>query len=78
MRTESDESAPPVLIITFSLLIIPSIALSIINNYFGLYKFVYGQPNQKNSNITNSQNIQSIPIKKIQVGDIDFAYKVFW
>jgi pimeloyl-ACP methyl ester carboxylesterase len=67
------ESAPPVLIITFSLLI----ALSIINNYFGLYKFVYGQPNQMNANITNSLNIESISSKKVQVGDIDFAYKSF-
>jgi pimeloyl-ACP methyl ester carboxylesterase len=62
-----------VLIITFSLLI----ALSIINNYFGLYKFVYGQPNQMNANITNSLNIESISSKKVQVGDIDFAYKSF-
>jgi len=75
----------PVLIITFSLLIIPSIALSIINNYSALsiinnysgpYKFVYGQTGQKNFNVTNSPNIQNIPIKKIHVGDINIAYKV--
>jgi pimeloyl-ACP methyl ester carboxylesterase len=66
-----------VLIITFSLLIISSITLSIINNYSGPYKFVYGQPDQKNFNITHSQNIQNIPIKKIHVGDINIAYKVF-
>jgi|GEM_PF-2041710 hypothetical protein len=60
-------NAAPGLIITFSLLIIPSIALSIINNYSGAYKFVYGQPDQKNFNFTNSPNIQNIPIKKIQV-----------
>jgi pimeloyl-ACP methyl ester carboxylesterase len=66
-------AAPPVFIITFSLLI----ALSIINNYFGPYKFVYGQPNQMNANITNSLNIESIPSKKVHVGDIDIAYKSF-
>jgi hypothetical protein len=70
-------NAAPGLIITFSLLIIPSIALSIINNYSGAYKFVYGQPDQKNFNFTNSPNIQNIPIKKIQVWDINIAYKVF-
>jgi hypothetical protein len=66
-------TAPPVLIITFFFLI----ALSIINNYFGPYKFVYGQPNQMNAKITNSLNIESIPSKKVHVGDIDIAYKSF-
>jgi hypothetical protein len=66
-------AAPPVLVITFSLLI----ALSIINNYFGPYRFVYGQPNQMNANITNSLNIESISSKKVHVGDIDIAYKSF-
>ena len=47
--------------------------------YFGFTKVVYGQsdPNQVNSNTTNSVNIQDIPVKKIHVGDIDIAYKVF-
>ena len=30
-----------------------------------------------NSNATNFVNIQNIPIKKIHVGDIDIAYKMF-
>jgi hypothetical protein len=30
-----------------------------------------------NSNTTNSVNIQDIPVKKVHVGDIDIAYKVF-
>jgi pimeloyl-ACP methyl ester carboxylesterase len=30
-----------------------------------------------NSNVTNSLNIQNIPVKKVHVGDIDIAYKVF-
>jgi pimeloyl-ACP methyl ester carboxylesterase len=47
--------------------------------YFGFAKVVYGQsnPNQVNSNTTSSVNIQDIPVKKIHVGDIDVAYKVF-
>ena len=40
---------------------------------------MYGQsdPNQMNSNTTNSVNIQDIPLKKVHVGDIDIAYKMF-
>jgi hypothetical protein len=30
-----------------------------------------------NSNTTNSVNIQNIPARKVHVGDIDIAYKVF-
>jgi pimeloyl-ACP methyl ester carboxylesterase len=30
-----------------------------------------------NSNTTNSVNLQDIPVKKIHVGDIDIAYKMF-
>jgi pimeloyl-ACP methyl ester carboxylesterase len=42
-------------------------------------KVVYGQPgsNQTNSNTTNSPDIQNIPLKKVHVGDIDIAYKMF-
>ena len=29
------------------------------------------------TNITNSLDIQSIPVKKVHVGDIDIAYKIF-
>jgi pimeloyl-ACP methyl ester carboxylesterase len=57
------------------------ISISSISNYgyFGFTKVVYGQsdPNQVNSNITSSVNIQDIPVKKIHVGDIDVAYKMF-
>ena len=38
---------------------------------------VYGQPNQSNFNVTDSQNIQNIPAKKVLVGDIEIAYKAF-
>ena len=41
----------------------------------------YGQASQKNSdknkNNANSPNIQNIPAKRVHVGDIDIAYKVF-
>jgi pimeloyl-ACP methyl ester carboxylesterase len=47
--------------------------------YFGFIKVVYGQsdPDQMNSNTTNSVNIQDIPLEKVRVGDIDVAYKMF-
>jgi pimeloyl-ACP methyl ester carboxylesterase len=38
---------------------------------------VYGQPDQVDLNVTDSSpNIQNIPAKKVQVGDIDIAYKM--
>ena len=47
--------------------------------YFDITKVVYGQPDldQMNSNITNSVNLQDIPLEKVHVGDIDVAYKMF-
>lgn len=47
--------------------------------YFGFAKVAYGQsdPNQVNSNTTSSVNIQNIPLKKVRIGDIDIAYKMF-
>jgi pimeloyl-ACP methyl ester carboxylesterase len=39
---------------------------------------VYGQPDQVDLNFTDSSpNIQNIPVQKVQVGDIDVAYKMF-
>jgi pimeloyl-ACP methyl ester carboxylesterase len=69
----------------FILIIIPGNAIFLIsnnNNYFGTTSnFVYGQQQPKNqmnsNNITNSLDIQSIPVKKVHVGDIDIAYKIF-
>jgi pimeloyl-ACP methyl ester carboxylesterase len=47
--------------------------------YFDITKIVYGQsdPDQTNSNTTNSINMQDIPLQKVHVGDIDVAYKMF-
>ena len=73
---------PLSIVFVFILIIIPGNAILISNNnYFGTTSnFVYGQqqPNQMNfNNITNSLDIQSIPSKKVHVGDIDIAYKIF-
>lgn len=38
---------------------------------------VYGKPNQMNFSITDPPNIQHPPAKKVHVGDIDIAYKIF-
>jgi len=68
----------PLLIAFAFLLIIPSTAILISNHsYFGTTNLVYGQSDQTNSNVTNTLNIQNIPVKKVHVGDIDVAYKMF-
>jgi pimeloyl-ACP methyl ester carboxylesterase len=67
-----------ILIAVISTLVIASPSISNYD-YFGFIKVVYGQsdPAQMNSNITNSVNIQDIPLEKVRVGDIDVAYKMF-
>ena len=71
------------IVFVFILIIIPGNAILINsnNNYFGTTgNFAYGQqqPNQMNpNNIANSLEIQSIPSKKVHVGDIDITYKTF-
>jgi pimeloyl-ACP methyl ester carboxylesterase len=68
----------PLFIAFAFLLIIPSTAILIDNNsYFGTTNLVYGQPDQMNSNVTNSLNIQNIPVKEVHVGDIAIGYKTF-
>jgi pimeloyl-ACP methyl ester carboxylesterase len=70
----------PLFIALAFLFIIPSTAILLSNNsYFGTTttNLVYGQLDQMNSNVTNSLNIQNIPVKKVHVGDIDIAYKTF-
>ena len=65
----------PVFIAFAFLFIITSTAILITNDSaLGTINLVYGQPDQMNFNITN---IQNIPVKKVHVGDIDIAYKVF-
>ena len=67
-----------VLIAVISTLVIASPSISNYG-YFAITKVAYGQsnPNQMNSNTTSSVNIQDIPLKKVRVGDIDIAYKMF-
>jgi pimeloyl-ACP methyl ester carboxylesterase len=67
-----------VLFSIFSLMIIvSSLGMMTISNYFSTTHFAYGQTSQINSNNTNSLNVQNIPAKKVHVGDIDIAYKAF-
>ena len=67
-----------VLIAVISTLVIASPSISNYG-YFDITKIVYGQsdPDQMNSNSTNSVNMQDIPLEKVHVGDIDVAYKMF-
>ena len=63
-----------VLIAVISTLVISSSSISN-HGYFDITKEVYGQtdPDQMNSNITNSVNMQDIPLEKVRVGDNDIA-----
>jgi hypothetical protein len=67
-----------VLIPTAPMLIIASSLIGI-DGYFGTPNIAYSKsdPDQMNSNTTNSVNIQDIPLEKVHVGDIDVAYKMF-
>jgi pimeloyl-ACP methyl ester carboxylesterase len=67
-----------ILIAAAPMLIIASSLIGI-DGYFGTPKIAYSQsdPDQMNSNTTNSVNIQDIPSEKVRVGDIDVAYKMF-
>jgi pimeloyl-ACP methyl ester carboxylesterase len=67
-----------VLITVISMIVITGSSMSHYG-YFDITKVVYGQsdPNQTNSNTINSVNMQNIPLKKVHVGDIDVAYKMF-
>jgi len=69
---------PTIPIVLLLLLVLVSSSISNYG-YFGYAKVAYGQsnPGQMNSNATNSVNIQDIPVRKVHVGDIDIAYKVF-
>jgi pimeloyl-ACP methyl ester carboxylesterase len=68
----------PLFIAFAFLFIIPSTAILISNtSYFDTTNLVYGQSDQMNSNATNSLNIQNIPPKKVNVEDIDIAFKTY-
>jgi hypothetical protein len=61
------------LISSFILLFVLIISSSIVTNTH----IVYGQTNQTIAENEDLLNIQDIPLKKVQVGDIDVAYKMF-
>jgi pimeloyl-ACP methyl ester carboxylesterase len=60
--------------------VIEFVGLSSFLTWYAIH-YAYGQASQensdKNNNNTNLLNVQNIPTKKIHVGDIDIAYKVF-
>jgi pimeloyl-ACP methyl ester carboxylesterase len=67
-----------VIIVVISTLVISSSSISNYG-YFDISKVAYGQPapDQINSSTTSLVNMQDIPLKKVQVGDIDVGYKMF-
>ncbi|HET7389823.1 MAG TPA: hypothetical protein VFJ51_03290 [Nitrososphaeraceae archaeon] len=71
-------------IFSLILIIAPSLGLMTKSiNYFSVIHFAYGQSNQiissgnNNNTNTNSLAVQDIPAKKVHVGGIDIAYKIF-
>ena len=66
-----------VITIVLLLLLIPSSAIVIASTILDKTTIAYGQTNQMNSNLTNPIASQNILPKKVHVGDIDIAYKMF-
>ena len=68
------------IIAVLSTLIVSSSSISNYGHY-DITNIVYGQTGSGQANSTNTTtdlvNIQDIPLKKVHVGDIDIAYKVF-
>ena len=62
------------IIIFMFIMIIPTTAIIMLTTT--ITNPVYGQQDKTSFNATDSSNIQSIPAKKVQVGDIDIAYKM--
>lgn len=59
------------------LLLIPSGAMVTANTILDKAMIAYGQVNKMNSNLTNPISLENIPPKKVHVGDIDIAYRIF-
>ena len=62
------------IIIFMFIMIIPTTAIIMLTSTTA--NPVYGQQDKPSFNETDSSNIQSIPAKKVHVGDIDIAYKM--
>jgi hypothetical protein len=69
-KIKGNTTSAPVIIIF--LLVVTVLVMIMTNTYL-----VYGQSNQSNSNVTDSQSIRNIPLEKVCVGDIDIAYKMY-
>lgn len=69
-KIKGNKTAPAFIIIFLLVAIIPVITMTATH-------LVNGQSNQSNFNVTDSQNVQNISTKKVHVGDIDIAYKIF-
>ena len=61
------------IIIFMFIMIIPTTAIILTTT---ITNPVYGQQDKTSFNLTDSSNIQSIPAKKVQGGDIEIAYKM--
>src|SRR5687768_2612430 len=62
------------IIIFMFIMIIPTTAIIMLTTTITIS--VYGQQDKTSFNATDSSNIQSIPAKKVHLGDIDIAYKM--
>jgi hypothetical protein len=75
MSRKGNTTSALIITIILLLLLIPSSAMVIANTI--LDKAANAYANQMNSNLTNPIATQNILPKKVHVGDIDIAYKMF-
>ena len=64
------------IIIFMFIMIIPTTTAIVLITTTTTVNPVYGQQDKTSFNATDSSNLQSIPVKKVQVGDIEIAYKM--
>jgi pimeloyl-ACP methyl ester carboxylesterase len=64
------------IIIFMFIMIIPTTTAIMMNTTTTTINPVYGQQDKTSFNATDSSNLQNIPAKKVQVGDIEIAYKM--
>jgi pimeloyl-ACP methyl ester carboxylesterase len=72
-KIKGNKTSAFIIIFTF-IMIIPATAIFLMTTTSTIP--VYGQQDKTSFNETDSLTIQSIPAKKIQVGDIEIAYKI--
>jgi pimeloyl-ACP methyl ester carboxylesterase len=77
MRINGNTSSLTITISLLIFLLIPSSARMVVNTILDKAVIAYGQVNKMNSNLTNQMAFQNIPPKKVHVGDIDIAYRIF-